>query len=250
MKKLAIFSLLILLVGCKSPNLLISPELKSNTSVYDVKGRQGWQFNQIIRYGGYFTSKVKRGWTNIVEIPFVVKFKTASEKFCFTQFTQDSLQADIYAVGKFEKNELPLLKGFMNYFLNYKNTFAGTIIPFDVTGNYWDFIIYNMESRQSDNKICGNAKDNIGNEIIIKGVDQIEGQGSWMQMEYIGFEFFLNGQSIGAVSCLNDGRVWMKDDLRPDIKLAVSSLSTALLVKHNLTDNHNDSFIQIMNKSN
>ena len=249
MKNAAIFTLLILLVGCKSPNLLVSSELKSNTSVYDVKGRQGWQFNQVIRYGDYFSSKVKRGWTTKVEIPFVVKFKTASEKLSFTQYTPDSLQADIYAVGKFENNELPLLRGFLNYSLNYKNTFAGTIIPFDATGNYWDFIIYNMESRLSDDRVCGSAKDSKGNEIIVKGVDRIEGQGGWMQMEYIGFEFFLNGQSIGAVSCLNDGRVWMRDDIRPDIKLAVSSISTALLVKHNLTDTHNDSVIQIVNKS-
>jgi hypothetical protein len=160
------------------------------------------------------------------------------------------LQADIYAVGKFENSELPLLRGFLNYSLNYKNTFAGTIIPLDVTGNYWDFIIYNMESRMSDNKLCGNAKDSNGNEIIVKGVDRIEGQGSWMQMEFIGFEFFMNGQSIGAVSTLNDGRVWIKDDVKPDIKLAISSLSTALLVKHNLTDTHNDSFIQVVKKSN
>ena len=100
----------------------------------------------------------------------------------------------------------------------------------------------------SDNKICGSAKDSKGNEIVIKGVNQVEGQANWMQMEFIGFEFFLNGQSIAAVSCLNDGRVWMKDDISAEIKLAVSSISTALLVKHNLTDTHNDSVIQIVSK--
>ncbi len=249
MKNLAIFSLLLLLVGCKSPNLLLSPELKSNTTVFDVKGRQGWQFNQVISYGDYSTSKIKRGWTTKVEIPFVVKFKNAHEKLSFTQYTAEKLQADVYAIGKFENSELPLLRGFLNYSLDYKNTFAGTIIPFDVSGNYWDFIIYNMESRMSDNKVCGNAKDQNGNEILIRGVNQVEGQANWMQMEFIGFEFFLNGQSVGAVSCLNDGRVWMRDDISPEIKLAVSSMSTALLVRHNLTDNHNQSVIQIINKT-
>lgn len=240
--------MLILMVGCKSPNLLVSPELKLNTSVYDVKGRQGWQFNQVITYGDYSSSKIQRGWTSKLEIPFVVKFKNAHEKLSFTQFTADKEQADVFAIGKFENSELPLLKGFLNYSLEYKNTFAGTIVPIDVSGIYWDFMIYTMESRLSDNKICGSAKDSKGNEIVIKGVNQVEGQANWMQMEFIGFEFFLNGQSIAAVSCLNDGRVWMKDDISAEIKLAVSSISTALLVKHNLTDTHNDSVIQIVSK--
>ena len=246
MKNSVIITVLVLLVGCKTPNILVSPELKSNTSVFDVKGRQGWQFNQVITYGDYSTSKIKRGWTSKLEIPFVIKFKSANEKLSFTQFTPDKEQADVYAIGKFENNELPLLKGFLNYSLNYKNTFAGTIIPLDVSGNYWDFLIYNMESRLSDNMICGSAKDTKGNEIIIKGVNKTEGQANWMQMEFIGFEFFMNGQSIGAVSCLNDGRFWIKDDLNPDIKLAISCISTSLLVKHNLTDTHNNSLIQIV----
>jgi hypothetical protein len=250
MKNSVLIALVLLLVGCKTPNILVSTDLKSNTSVFDVKGRQGWQFNQVITYGDYSTSKIKRSWTTKIEIPFVVKFQNANEKLSFTQFTPDKLQADVFAVGKFQNNELPLLKGFMNYSLTYKNIFAGTIIPIDAYGNYWDFMIYNMESRLSDTKICGNVKDTNGNEIIIKGVNKVDGQASWMQMEYIGFEFFFHDQSIGAVSTLYDGRIWIKDDVSPDIKLVISSLSTAILVKHNLTEPNKSSLIQIINKTN
>jgi hypothetical protein len=249
MKNSVFITMLVLLVGCKAPNIIVSPELKSNTSVFDVKGRQGWQFNQVITYGDYSSSKIKRGWTSKLEIPFVVKFSNAHEKLSFTQFTADKQQADVYAVGRLEQADLPLLNGFLNYSINYRNTFVGTIIPIDVSGDYWDFLIYNMESGISNDVICGSAKDTKGNEIIIKGVSRIEGQGSLMQAEFVGFEFFMNGQSVGAVSCFNNGKVWMKDDLNPDIKLVISSISTSLLVKHNLTDNHSRSLIHMVNNS-
>jgi hypothetical protein len=39
---------------------------------------------------------------------------------------------------------------------------------------------------------------------------------------------------MGAVSVMNRGRVWVKNDLHPDLKLVVASLATSMLLRHNM----------------
>lgn len=224
MKKLIFFSLLSLFVGCKSPNLLLSPDLKTNTSVFDVKGVQGFQFKQVITYGDYFTSKVKRSWTVRTEIPFIIKFEKAHEKLSFVQTTADKKQADVFAVSKFKNNELSLLNGFLSYSIKYQNVFAGTILPQDDKINVWEFIVSNFDAGFSNNENCGSASDGKDNFITIKGISKVEGNINWIKSEYLGYEFIRNEQSIGAVSCLNNGRVWIKDDISPELKLIISCI--------------------------
>ncbi len=231
------FSLLLCLSACTTPQLLVSNDLKSNTTVMAAKGRQGWQFNQVIRYGDYTTSKVKRGWTRSSDIKFVVRFQKAQNKLSFTQMTPDNQQAEVLAVGKFQNNELELLNGFMSISLKYENTFAGTILPNDKTFAVWDFIIHNPDASMPRDIDLGLARNDAGDEILIRGVKKLEGQGKWAQFDNLGFEFIHNGQSIGAVSTLNNGQVWMKNDVSPQLKLAVSSISTSLLVRHSLQNN-------------
>lgn len=55
------FLVFIGLFSCKTPNIVVSNSLKTDTSIYEVHGRQGWQFNQVIKYGNFKTSKVQRG---------------------------------------------------------------------------------------------------------------------------------------------------------------------------------------------
>ena len=49
------------LFACKPAEITLSPEL--NAEAMSVKGRNGLQIGQIIRYGEYRTDKVRRGWT-------------------------------------------------------------------------------------------------------------------------------------------------------------------------------------------
>lgn len=229
-----LFSLFLCLSSCTTPQLLVSNDLKTNAIVMDAKGRQGWQFNQVIHYGDYTTSKVKRGWTRSSDIKFVVRFQKAQNKLSFTQMTPDSQQAEVLAVGKFQNNELELLNGFMSISLKYENTFAGTILPNDKNIAVWDFIIHNPDASMPKDIDLGLARNDAGDEILIRGVKKLEGQGKWAQFDNLGFEFIHNGQAIGAVSTMNNGQVWMKNDISPQLKLVISSISTSLLLRHSL----------------
>lgn len=49
-----------------------------------------------------------------------------------------------------------------------------------------------------------------------------------------GFEMVQNGKSIGAVSVINNGKVWVDKNLSADMKLVVASIASALMTKKNL----------------
>jgi len=227
---------LFLLGSCKSPNLIFSGNLQDNTTVMNAKGRQGWQFNQVISFGDYTTSKIKRGWTKGGTWDFVLKFQKAEQKLSFTQNTPFGKSAEVLAVGRFKNAELPLFKDFLSFSLKYENTFVGTVIPDDDESNNWDFIIHNPESGLPKDADCGIIKDNNGNEIVIRGVKKVQGQLNWMQLDNYGFEFIRNGQSIGAVSTINNGRVWLKNDIDDNTKLVLASIASSLLVRHSMQE--------------
>lgn len=237
MKKNKLLLGLVLLLGvtsCKTPGLVFTGDLKNNTAVMDAKGRQGWQFNQVIKFGDYHTSPIARGWTRGGTINFFVRFQKAEQKLDFTQYTPDGKTATIAAVSSFKNTELPLLSDFLTYSFNYKNTFVGTIILNGDETQHWDFIIHDPDAGLSKDANCGVARDVNGNEIQILGVKKVEHQANWVQLDNFGFEFIMNGVSVGAVSTINNGRVWIKNDISDELKLVLASLSSSLMVRQNI----------------
>ena len=74
------------LVACHTPELVLDPSLSAGAM--PVKGRNGLQIGQVIRYGDYTTDKVRRGWTKGYDIPFILPEVEQQE---FWQCELDSL---------------------------------------------------------------------------------------------------------------------------------------------------------------
>lgn len=249
MKKVIFMALLgaLTMVACKTPNIAISKQLEENTSVYDVKGRQGWQFNQVINYGEYTTSKIKRGWSLGYDFPFAVRFQKAKEKLSYKQHTPFGTSADVLCIGQFKNTEIPILGNFFGISLDYEDYFAGSVKNSFLN---WDFVVYNPDNnnvfKQNEKaKTSGEIinSDNKEERIIIKPVHKVEGQFYPKGTEgfnLYGFEFFENGKSIGAVSLVNNGRVWINNDISKDKKLVLSSVMTGLMVRHSMSEGFND----------
>lgn len=234
--KTILFSLLLLLpFAMRSQNIVISDELKNDCKVMDVKGKQGWQFNQVIRYGGFYTSKSKRGWPSGFDFGFVNRFRMAKEKISFVQYTPDSLNGSVIAVSKFTNFETEFLYGFMGLSYKYEDTFAGCIIPGGDTARSWDFMLTGPDVLFDKTAGCGEMKDRNGNTIFIRGVLRLEGQPKWMAGEVWGFEFFQEQHSIAAVSVAGNGKVYMKQELSPELRLVISAVCTSLLLRHDLS---------------
>ena len=99
----------------------------------------------------------------------------------------------------------------------------------------WDYVIFNPNTSHWENVTTGFAR-NGDQEIEIKGVKAIEGQANIFKLDVYGYQFFKNGESIGAVSILNNGRVWMREELDDETKLVLASLSSGLMLRNNIEE--------------
>lgn len=226
-----------LITSCSTSNIAVSENLRQNSSVMEVKGNAGILINQKISFGDYHTSPIKRGWTNRTELSVLgIKHEKAKQPIEFTQFGLNGSSADIVGSSNYDNNMFKLFKGLENYANNFWNGYFGIIIPKD-GGPVWEVLVENDNSNTSlksetDNGI---AMDEQGNSIEIKGTKQLaENKFFTDDSKTFGYELFRNGESIGAVSVIGNGKVWIKNSLSPQDKLIVASLSSILITKQNL----------------
>ena len=215
------------LFACKPAEITLSPEL--NAEAMSVKGRNGLQIGQIIRYGEYRTDKVRRGWTGSYDVPFILRFQGAKEKMSFTQFGPDGKLAQVACISKFQSKELPLVQDFFGIPLEYQNFFAGNI---SIATMNWDFIIHNPNGDFLREKASAGFVQNGSNRIDIQAIRGLKGQPDWMKkLTVFGHEFMINGKVVGAVSTVNRGKVWIDETLDANTRTVIAALATGLLLR-------------------
>lgn len=221
--------ILIVTLSCKTPQVQIDPALRAKP--LSVKGTQGLMIGQVVRFGDFYTDKVKRGWVNQYDIPFFVRFKGASEKLSFTQFGPDKVKAEVSCISRFRSKELEVLGDFFAIPLKHENYFAGNILLSDGAAT-WDFVLHNPDGDfQREVSSAGIARYH--NKVIeITAIRSLHNQPSWMsKFTVYGYHFYLDGKPLGAVSIMNRGTVWLEREVSPEIKIVIASLATALLLR-------------------
>lgn len=228
--KLGVAVVLLLLASCKDYNIKIDQDMRAEAQQMEVKGRQGFTFNQKVRFGEFHTDRVRRGWTRSYDIPFMIRFQGAQEKLSFSQFDGEGRQVVVSAIGKFQSKEVPLLGAFFGIPLEYKHYFAGTIYAIG-SGNAYDFIVFNPESNfklmPTEGHISGP-----GLSVNVHGVTQLDDRRLW-NIDNLGFEYKRGERSIGAVQIFNNGKVWLRKGLEEEHRLVLAGLSTALMIRNN-----------------
>ena len=232
-KTLLLVSILSFIVSC-TPDLVLNNDLKEKTEVMQVKGKQGFRIKQVISYGEFETSKVKRSWTTSYNIPLIVTFKGAKQKLSYLQVDGKRNVAEVFGASVYSEKEIGWLSEYFKIQLDYKSYYTGTI-ALDKGTNNWDYIIFNPNTAHWNNVTRGFAR-NGSEEIEIKGVKKLKGQASFMNLDVYGYEFIKNGRSIGAVSIVNNGRVWMRTDLDDETRLVLASLSSGLMLRDNIEE--------------
>ncbi|MCE7065514.1 hypothetical protein [Dyadobacter sp. CY326] len=225
--------------SCRTAELAVNNDLKNDTEIYTVKGRQGSQIGQVISFGDFRTSKVKRGWTFGYSVPFIVKFNGAKEKLSFQQVAPNGKTAEVALVSRFKETEFSPLEDYFSVSLKYKNYFAGSVKP-DNSHEPWDFIVHNVDGASrslNKNSTVGFVRSRHV-QIDIAGIRELEGSSSFLtQNDVYGYEFQLEGKIIGAVSTINNGKVWFKNGLSDDLKLILASVSSGLMLRNNVEAN-------------
>lgn len=195
-----------------------------------VKGRNGLQIGQVIRYGDYTTDKVRRGWTKGFDLPFIVRFQQAKEKISFTQFGPQESSAEVSCISKFKSTELELIRDFFGIPLEYENFFAGNINL--KSGENWEYIIHNPNGDFMRPMATSGFARHGSQQINIEAIRGLEGQPHWMEdLAVYGHEFHFNGRIVGAVSMVNKGQVWIDPKLDPELRTVIAAISTGLLLR-------------------
>ena len=228
------------ITSCSTSDIAVSENLRQNSSVMEVKGNAGILINQKVSFGKYYTSPIKRGWTERTELGvFGIKHQKAQQPIEFRQYSANNLSADIVGASSYNMNMFDLFKGLDQFINNYSNGFFGVIIP---TGKIpvWKVFIQNSSATSglktdTDNGI---AQDEAGNSIFIKGTKQLqEKQFLTDDTKTFGFELSKNGEAIAAVSVIGNGKVWRKNNLTAEDQLLVSSIASILIVRRNVSAN-------------
>lgn len=219
----------LLFMSCKSHQLAVNTELRTNGQEIAVKGRQNLRFKQQLTFGEFSTSYIRRGWTSSYDLPFVVRFQGAQEKFSFTQFDGKGNRAEVYAVAKVKSVEMPNLLQHFGFEIPLQNVFAGTIYMPQTKKSY-DFVLYNPDSNLERLPTKGQLNSE-ETAISIKGVTEMQDRKLW-NTDNLGFEFSIGNQAVGATQTFNKGMVWLRNDLPDETRLLLSALSTALMVRN------------------
>ena len=239
MKYPSILFVLALTTACRTAEIPVTDTLTSEATSYPVKGRQGFKIGQVLSFGDYRTSVVQRGWTKSYAIPFVVQFSGAREKLSFQQYGPGGRMANVALVSRFRETEFAPLKEYFSLSVKNKNYFAGGIELND-SKESWEFIVHNVDGGGNTlkNTTLGYVRSKVDQlQIDIVGIRELEGTSRLMtMMDVYGYEFKLDGKTIGAVSTINNGKVWLKNTLHPELKLVLASVSSGLMLRNSVRE--------------
>jgi hypothetical protein len=225
--------------ACRTAEIPVADDLKFSATMHAVKGRQGLQVGQTLSFGDYRTSKISRGWTRSYSIPFVAHFSGAREKLSYEQYGPGGRSANIAVVSRFRETEFSPIGDYFALSVKNKNTFAGGI-ELNGSKEAWEFIVHNIDGKNNSlkNNTVGFVRSKVDLlQIEIVGIRELEGTSKMMtMMDVYGYEFRLDNKIIGAVSTVNNGKVWIKDTIHPELKLVLASVSTGLMLRSNTVE--------------
>lgn len=228
----------LLLTACTTPRMRVDPALESAAVVYAVQGRGGWLLDQRLRFGEFSVGPVSRGWTKGYDYPFIIRFTGAREKLRFPVSDGLGNEAMAHCIGKLREQDLRIFRDYFDANINATDTFACALRVNDSA--VYDFYAANLNVQQSlgYKRMQGSLRG--GPESVeLRSVWQLSSGQRSLTTEPLGVEFLRGSEVIGAVETVNEGRVWLRDDLDQESRLVLGVVAAALLLRSGLAD-HND----------
>lgn len=268
--RLLIFGIVILFVSCTAAKISVPDKFSSQATRMPVKGINGWQVNQKLSFGDYKTSAIKRGWDFTASVQYtkfnirpeeavlkVFDINTDNEKnyqknkFQYT-LEDGNLATEIYATEKFNEKQLVYKSnnpwiGDASKTKKYEYSFTAAIVPLTAKNDApWSLVMINKYDIKKDTArklfdrpyveqegYATNGKENIAirplqiDNVTTKNGKQTKVFGGKMLS---GYELQWDGGVVGIIDIL-DNSIWIYNDLEPEEKLILSSISSAILLK-------------------
>ena len=268
MKTIFTAVVLVTLVSCVSVNMPLPNDFKDHATRMPVKGMQGWMVNQKLTFANFQTTSVKRGWdfsasvqhTKFRKRPedYILKVynidtdkRRDNQRFKFQYAIQDGhLMTEVYATEKFREEQLVYKSnnpwiGKVHNRQRYEYAFTAAIVPLNLrNAEPWSLVIISKSDRSTrSNKYhrpeiqeegyATNGREHISispmrsGSVLSKNNEAIDVFGGKM---FTGYELRIDNELTAVVDML-DNTVWMHNQLKPEHKLIVASIASALLLK-------------------
>ncbi len=228
--KVVFIFLISVFLSCSSVVMKIGDKLKENSVALNVKGKQGWQINRILRFGEFKTSKVKGGWKTGSSLHFIMDFEEQEQKYRFNQYDTLGNKTKVYCVGALKADHFDVFNGIFTIPVDVKDVFSANIIA-DSNKTIWKLILFNPNQIAFTEDVKGALKFE-NTQYKIKPVRELE-EGS-LGPRIIGFDFRLGDEIVAAVQILDDGIVWLSNKLNPEQRLILASACSALMLRDDL----------------
>ena len=251
----------IVLVSCKSPE----PALKgdwSSVEKYEVKGRNGWTFNEHLSFGNYRTVTVKRSWTkgsgafagwsiykpgyNEVEKVFGIDYSQRKQKLRFeltdnynnesAVFCVTEVKSANFVIGSYPNSVVNSVSSLLEIGDDWKNGFWVNIYLKN-SNRPWELVINNNQAQRHRKSYIGFLALDSRTYYIIRPIYSLKNK-SGESVDILGGSFGFeiqdqNGSPLAAVSLIDNGMVYMKD-LPNEEKFLLANACAALLMQQQI----------------
>ena len=254
------------LTGCASePAAPPAPQHVDGGMRMAASGLDGWQFHRVLRFGDYATSPVTPkasglsadgcmpdcpdrttvgdapGHVPIYRKQFDDAFRSATVKVEFDQHGPAAQMAPVRALYEARRYSNVQMTEWMGFPTSVKGqvefitSFTGVIDPVPPGQTAWHFALFSDDAVGTTATPAGWIADDTGRRLAIRHAPFPAGTPAIVvRMAHgisPGYRFELDGQMVGSVDVFPDKAVWLRDDLAPDLRFALASLSSALLLR-------------------
>ncbi len=216
-----------LFIGCRMARMAIPEPLMTEAVEMTVEGRQKFTFKESLTFGPYRVTDVDRSWT-----------KTSSWG---GQWFSNSKAKQSYEFTLRDSNtpiwEAQCATGVDERELNFNN-FLGGQLEITSASIYFACAFLEKQERKRWRLVMSQSPSEMvmdgvltdgQTRINVKGSQKLQGSPIPLS-DPTGYEFELRGHIVGAVEVINKGSVWLHPSIEPEIRSALATASSALLL--------------------
>jgi len=208
------------------PGLVGHDALRDSAVEMKVNGQSGWTFNKSVVYGLFHTNTFNVGSpkvnndrpTRFSVGDDITRYTTANQSFHFTQYDSAGDSIDVQCLAS----------------LNAKTAQYSNLLADEISNNRYEM---HLSKNISEKAFLTYKK---GTPLAISfGKDSVTMTDEYKydakeKMVFQGLLFAKSGETVAAVSLMNEGVIWIKKDLDNECKLLIAAISTAMLLQPNL----------------
>ncbi|WP_158827040.1 hypothetical protein [Mucilaginibacter lacusdianchii] len=251
-KYLLVVLLPFVLAGCNSAKLALREQNWNSQPEYVVQGRQGFTFNQKLKFGEFATDKIKRSWTTTKAVSRYYDFSNITADFikrhqAYSFTIQDTAgrALTISSAINVAKTDRTWTKGrsasskFTSSDILKNNLYIIITNPDDESDLPWQLTLDN-NAHYTNQRHAGTLYQTDQDYYYFVPVTKIKGSNGSHQastFDVSGYEIFnQDNQPVAAVSLIDKGAVYFKTQAPAERLLLAGVCSALLLQPHDIED--------------